>query len=101
MLEIVLNSGSYNVGYASTGVGNATNRSAGFFCDVEPKVLSFNVQTNLTYEQYRTRYPNYFMLARSLLKDDPIDFEEYKNIPGITPQKLKKLYNEFKKVWQK
>ena len=92
------NTGSRNTGNRNTGIGNATNRSSGFFCDVEPKVLSFNIQTDLTYDEYTEKYPESLSLSSELLEDDPIDFEEYKNIPGITPQKLKKLHNKFKKA---
>ena len=95
------NTGDCNTGNCNTGIGNATNRSAGFFCDVEPKVLSFNIRTNLTYEQYTKNYPECYNLSRDLSKDNPIDFEKYKNIPGITPQKLKELHNKFKKERRK
>ena len=95
------NTGHRNIGDWNTGIGNATNRSAGFFCMETKKVESFDVQTNLTYEQYMEKYPEYNNLSRNLLKDDPIDFKKYKNLPGITPQKLKKLHNKFKKARQK
>ena len=95
------NAGYRNIGDWNTGIGNATNRSAGFFCMETKKVESFDVQTNLTYEQYMEKYPEYNNLSRNLLKDDPIDFDKYKNIPGITPQKLKELHNKFKKARKK
>ena len=95
------NTGSRNTGDWNTGIGNATNRSAGSFCVKEPKHISFDVQTDLTYEQYIEKFPKASELSYALLKDDPIDFDKYKNIPGITKKKLEILHNKFKKARKK
>ena len=89
------NTGDGNTGNWNTGIGNATNRSSGFFCDIEHKVLSFNIQTNLTYNAYMRKYPEVINLSKELLKDKPIDFEKYKRLPGITEEKLKALHKKF------
>ena len=69
-----------------------------FFCTKETHVISFDTRTQLTYEKFKEAYPEYFNLCRALLKNEEIEFEQYKNIPGITQQKLKKLHDKFKKA---
>jgi hypothetical protein len=44
------------------------------------------------------KYPECYDLGNELLEDLPIDFEKYKNIPGITKRKLTALHNKFKKA---
>ncbi len=91
------NSGDRNSGYGNSGDGNsgnwnATDRSSGFFC-IEPQLVkSFDVQTELTYEQFLSKYPESYTLGRLLIQPEPIPFEPYKNIPGITPEKLIALH---------
>lgn len=74
------------------GMLNATSRSSGFFC-IEPQLVkSFDVQTELTYDQFLSKYPESHTLGRLLVQPEPIPFEPYKNIPGITPEKLLALH---------
>ena len=94
------NTGDFNTGDCNTGIGNATNRSAGAFCIKEPKFISFDVQTDLTYAEYIKKYPEAIDLSSELLKDKSIDFEKYKRLPGITKAKLKTLHKKFKKARQ-
>jgi hypothetical protein len=88
------NTGDRNTGNRNTGYGNATNYSAGFFCVKEPKVISFDKQTQLTRDQFVAKFPEYYALSELLLKVDTIDFEPFKRIPGITPAKLKALHRK-------
>ena len=86
------NTGNRNTGDRNTGHWNATSRSSGFFC-IEPQLVkSFDVQTELTYDQFLSKYPESHTLGRLLVQPEPIPFEPYKNIPGITPEKLLALH---------
>ena len=89
------NTGYGNTGYGNTGYGNGTNFSSGFFCTKEPRIISFDVQTKLTREQFTTKYPEYWALCEKLLVNTPIEFEQFKKIPGITKKKLKVLHDKF------
>jgi hypothetical protein len=88
------NTGNSNTGYRNTGDSNATNYSAGWFCQVEPKVVSFDKQTKLTRKQFEDKYPEVFRLSELLINPAPIPFDEFKRIPGITPAKLKSLHRK-------
>ena len=88
------NTGDRNTGDSNTGDSNATNYSAGWFCQVEPKVVSFDKQTKLTRKQFEDKYPEVFRLSELLINPAPIPFDEFKRIPGITPAKLKSLHRK-------
>jgi hypothetical protein len=88
------NTGDGNTGYGNTGDGNATNFSAGFFCTIEPTVVCFDVQTNLTRDQFADQFPEYQELCELLHKPEPIPFEQFKRLPGITKAKLSKLHKK-------
>ena len=47
------NTGYRNTGDSNTGDWNKTNRSAGVFCNEEPKMNMFNKETDMTYEEWR------------------------------------------------
>ena len=47
------NTGNSNTGYWNTGDFNKTNRSSGAFCNQEPKMIMFNKETNMTFEEWR------------------------------------------------
>ena len=52
-----LNSGDRNSGYLNSGVFNKTNGSNGVFCNVEPKICIFNIQTDWTLREfYNSKY---------------------------------------------
>ena len=87
-----LNTGNWNTGNLNTGNWNTTDRSSGFFCAVQPKVMSFDVQTDLTYEEFLEKYPQAYRLGEALTGEDKIRFDDFKMIPGITEAKLKKLH---------
>jgi len=86
------NSGDRNSGDRNSGYGNSTNFSSGFFCIEEPKVISFDIKTNLTRSEFLERYPESIDLSNLLHEKDEIDFNKFSNIPGITPKKLKILH---------
>jgi hypothetical protein len=86
------NTGDRNTGDRNTGNCNATNYSAGFFCAVEPNVICFDKQTGLKREVFMEKYPEWRALSDALLTDDPIEFEPFKLLPGITKNKLEKLH---------
>jgi hypothetical protein len=91
------NTGYGNTGYGNTGNGNATNCSSGFFCTSAPKVLSFDEPTEFTSEEYRDKFPQYLDLCKALALDAEIDFERFKELPNITPEKIKALHEQHKK----
>ena len=86
------NTGNWNTGDQNTGNWNAADRVAGFFCSSEPKVMSFDVQTDLTHNEYLDKYPQVYRLGKLLLEKKEIEFEPYKAIPGITKKKLAALH---------
>ena len=47
------NTGNWNTGDSNTGDWNKTNRSAGVFCNEEPKIMMFNKETDMTWEEWR------------------------------------------------
>ena len=51
------NSGNRNSGYRNSGIFNKTNGSNGVFCNQEPTICIFNVQTNMTLSEfYKSKY---------------------------------------------
>jgi len=88
------NTGDGNTGNRNTGDGNATNHSAGFFCVEEPTMLCFDVDSGLTRAQFTARFPDYWNLCDALRKPSEINFEDWKHIPGITPEKLAALHEK-------
>ena len=51
------NSGDLNSGYLNSGIFNKTNGSNGVFCNVEPKICIFNIQTDWTLREfYNSKY---------------------------------------------
>ena len=47
------NKGLGNTGDRNTGDWNKTNRSTGVFCNEEPKMMMFNKETDMTWEEWR------------------------------------------------
>ena len=86
------NTGNRNTGNLNTGDWNTANNSSGFFCATELKVISFDIQTKLTREQYFEKYPEVYQLGELLMREAEIDFFQFEKIPGITKEKLKKLH---------
>ncbi len=86
------NTGNWNTGDRNTGNWNTSSYSAGMFCAVEPKVISFDVQTDLTRQEYFEKFPEVCRLGELLSEKEPIAFSLFKNIPGITKKKLTTLH---------
>ncbi len=55
-------------------------------------MVSFGVQTELSWTEYFDQYPEAYRLGDELLGEKPIDISPYVNIPGITPEKLAALH---------
>lgn len=90
------NTGERNIGDYNTGDGNAVSYSSGFFCQKEPTVISFDVDTGLLQHEFADRF--YILidsLSTDLMRDDEIKFSDYESLPGITPEKLKSLHQKF------
>ena len=47
------NTGYRNTGDSNTGDWNKTNRSAGVFCNTEPKMVIFNKETDMTWKEWK------------------------------------------------
>ncbi len=47
------NTGNYNTGNYNTGDWNKTNRSTKVFCNEEPKMIMFNKETNMSWEEWK------------------------------------------------
>jgi hypothetical protein len=88
------NTGNLNTGDRNTGDWNATDHCPGFFCAVEPNVLSFDVQTELTHTEFLEAFPQASILGVALMSDEKINFEDFKMIPGITEEKLQLLHQK-------
>jgi hypothetical protein len=95
------NTGNCNTGNWNTGNWNTGDRNSGFFCLKEPKVISFDVQTNLTFEVFLNKYPQAYKLGELLEGKDLIDFEQFEMIPGITKEKLADLHKKHLKSKEK
>jgi hypothetical protein len=73
------NSGDRNSGDRNSGIFNKTNGSNGVFCNVEPKICIFNIQTDWTLREfYNSRYYSAIMSSDFPLiewkpKDNPAE----------------------------
>ena len=87
------NTGHRNTGDSNTGHGNVGNFHTGFFSIKPAKVISFDVQTKYTREQFNARYQNLVDdLLSALSQEAPIAYSRFKKLPGITKAKLEKLH---------
>ena len=68
------NTGDRNIGNWNTGDWNKTNRSTGVFCNKESKMKIFNIETDMTFEEWRNSEA-YYILDR-LEKNKWIDYED-------------------------
>ena len=86
------NAGNENAGDRNVGDGNATSCSAGFFCQEEPNVICFDVDTRMKRNEFMTAFPCWSDLVRRLRNEDEIAFDGFSCLPGITPEKLESLH---------
>ena len=68
------NTGNRNTGDRNTGDWNKTNRSAGIFCNEEPKLMMFNKETEMTWKEWRDSEA-YYILNRTI-KNQWIYYED-------------------------
>ena len=72
------NSGYLNSGDRNSGIFNKTNGSNGVFCNVEPKICIFNIQTDWTLKEFiNSKYYDAIMSS-----DFPLTEWEYDNNPA-------------------
>jgi hypothetical protein len=87
------NTGNWNTGNWNTGNWNTTDYSSGFFCQEEPNVVCFDVDTGMKRGDFLRAFPKYIWdLSDALLRDDAINFFSFSDLPGITPEKLASLH---------
>ena len=74
------NTGYRNTGDRNTGDWNKTNRSAGVFCNKEPKLMMFNKPTDMTFEEWRNSeaYDILWRKKKSVWFEDMTDAEKKK-----------------------
>ena len=72
------NTGNYNTGNSNTGDFNTCNNSSGFFCTQEPKAIIFNIESDMTVDEFR-RSKYYAALISA-----PFILVEHKNDELIT-----------------
>ena len=87
-----MNTGDKNTGDCNTGNWNVCSYSSGFFGSKDPLVTSFDKQTKLTRNELLSKYPEAYRLGELLCQDEPIKYDEFKNIPGWTLKKCKALH---------
>ena len=91
------NTGNRNTGNRNTGYCNTGYRNTGYFGLGEPKVTSFGVKTQYTYDEFWNKFSYAAnILAKQLRSDAPIDVSHFKEIPGITQRRLNKLHAAMK-----
>ena len=87
------NTGNGNTGDGNTGYGCAGHHRSDIFGLGEDPVQCFGKGTGLTYNEFFEKFPIAYQLGELLAGDDPIPFEPYKDLPGITKAKLKALHD--------
>jgi len=90
------NTGNSNTGNRNTGDWNACNYSAGFFCQKDPSIMCFDVNTKLTRDAFLEKHPSYYRLGELLNQDEPFDYSQFKDLPGWTLKKCKALHEKMK-----
>ena len=61
----------------------------------------FDVDTGLTRDQFKSQYPEWWSLCEAISRDEDIPYDRFKNLPGITPEKLKVLHDKHKQARSK
>jgi len=90
-----MNSGDMNSGDRNAGDRNATDYSAGYFCAEEQPLSVFDAPARMSRGEFRQRFCDLaYELGCALIVDGDIDFERYKTLPNITPEKLKALHEK-------
>ena len=88
------NTGDRNTGIGNTGSYNLTNYSSGYFNISEPPVTCFGELVKMSRADFNNKYRDICnSLYERCKQPEPINFEHFKEIPNITPEKLK-AYHE-------
>ena len=92
------NSGYRNSGDRNSGVFNKTNGSSGVFCNKEPKICIFNIQTDWTLKEfYQSKYWNAICSS-----DFPLtEWKQKDNVPdnGVDGELVVNTYEEACRRW--
>lgn len=92
------NSGYLNSGDQNSGIFNKTNGSNGVFCNVEPKICIFNVQTNWTLEEfYISKYYSAIISSYFPLIEWSDDDEQAEN--GVEGKLIVNTYEDACRRW--
>ena len=94
------NSGNRNSGDQNSGIFNKTNNSNGVFCNIEPKICIFNIQTDWTLKEfYRSKYWDAICSS-----DFPLtEWKNKEEIPenGVDGELIVNTYEEACRRWWK
>ena len=92
------NSGSYNSGSYNSGIFNKTDNSNGVFCNVEPKICIFNIQTDWTLKEfYNSKYYDAIMSSDFPLTEWKSKAETPEN--GVDGELIVNTYEEACRRW--
>ena len=92
------NSGDHNSGYRNSGVFNKTNNSNGVFCNKEPKICIFNVQTDWTLKEfYNSKY--YTAICSSDFPLTEWKAKENESENGVDGELIVNTYEEACRRW--
>ena len=91
------NTGDCNTGDGNTGDGNTGCGNTGFFCQEEAKIFCFDIQTDMSRDEFISRHPEVKYLLDRLFNGE-VDWEKVKSLPGITKKKLKSLLDKHRKA---
>lgn len=92
------NSGNRNSGNWNSGYGNSTNRSAGIFCNQEPKVISFNKPTDIAWDKINHPHFGPFYLNKWIDESEMTDVEKVEQKDFHVRGGYLKTY-EWKEAW--
>ena len=88
------NTGNSNTGDSNTGYGNTGKYHSGFFCSDDEIVRCFDGDSRLYRKEFDDRFGEMARRLGTLLLDTtPIKFDDFKLLPNITPEKLKRLHD--------
>ena len=94
----LFNSGSYNSGSYNSGIFNKTDNSNGVFCNVEPKICIFNIQTDWTLKEfYNSKYYDAIMSSDFPLTEWKSKAETPEN--GVDGELIVNTYEEACRRW--
>ena len=93
-----LNSGDLNSGDLNSGIFNKTNGSNGVFCNVEPKICIFNIQTDWTLKEfYDSKYYDAIMSSDFPLTEWKQDDNPAEN--GVDGKLIVNTYEDACRRW--